>query len=119
MAWLGVFNTKGKLENSVTGAWSVRCAHSTGRSRPHPWTQAKCACEPHARLCDTITRSSILLYECEFTEGNRLTGISKTQVVDALRQLAPERLSRLPKTWLPKEVTMQDKKRGKGKSRNR
>lgn len=119
IAWLGVFNAKGQLENSVTGVWRLRCAHSTGRVRPHAWTQERCACEPHALLCDAIQRSSILLYECEFTEGHRLTTVSKTQVVEALTQQAPERLPRLPKSWLPKEVVMQDKKRGRGKSRKR
>lgn len=119
MVWLGVFNAKGQLENSVTGSWRVRCVHSTGRLRPHAWTQERCACEPHARMSDTIQRSTILLYECEFTENARLTNVSKTQVVEALKAQAPDRLQRLPKTWLPKEYTMQDKKRGKGKSRKR
>ena len=113
--WLGVFNAKNQLENSVTGGWLVRCAHATGRVKPHPWTEEKCACEPHAPLCDTIKRSSILLYECEFTPGNRLNNLTKQQVVDALKAF-PERLQRLPKTWLPIEITMQDKKRSRGKA---
>ena len=119
VVWLGVFNAKGQLENSVTGSWHVRCAHSTGRVRPHAWTQERCACEPHKLLTDTIQRSSILLYECEFTENDRLTAVSKAQVVEALSAQAPDRMQRLPKTWLPKEFTMQDKKRGRGKSRKR
>ena len=119
IAWLGVFNAQGKLQRSVTGGWQIRCAHSSGRVAPHAWTETRCACEPHKRMVDTIERQSILLYECEFTDGMRLNAITKGQVVSALKAF-PERMKSLPKSWQPKEeVSLQDKCKKKGKARKR
>ena len=116
--WLGVFDNKGKITNSVTGTWQLRCAHSTGRVNPHPWTVERCGCAPHALLSDTIQRSSVLLYESEFTGGGRLDKVTKTQVEEALRA-HPAHHKMLPSAWVPKTVTLHDKKKGRGKSRRR
>ena len=116
--WLGVFEANGKLSNSVTGCWKLRCAHFSGRIRPHAWTEEKCAHAPHTKLSDTIERATILLYESEFTVGRRLEKVTKLQVEEALRA-HPAHHARLPRTWVPKTVTLQDKQKGRGKSRKR
>ena len=116
--WMGVFDGSGKITNSVTGIWRLRCAHSTARLRPHPWTEEKCSCEPHSKLADTIQRSSILLYESECTEQGRLDKVTKTQVEEMLRAHT-EHHAKLPPSWIPKMVSLQDKKKGRGKSRRR
>ena len=118
ISWLGVFNSAGKLENSVTGAWHLRCAHRSGRVAWHAWEEARCSCAPHARMTDIVERKSILLYECEFTDGGRLNSVTKGQVVQALKEY-PARIKRLPKTWVPKTQTLQDKVKSKGKGRKR
>ena len=116
--WLGVFDSNGKITNSITGIWRLRCTHSTGRIRPHAWAETRCACAPHGKQLDTIERSSILLYESEFTEQGRLDKVTKGQIEEVLRE-RPEHHSLLPSSWVPKETTLQDRKRGRGKSRRR
>jgi hypothetical protein len=119
VAWLGVFDAKKQITNSVTGVWALRCAHSSARVRVHPFTQERCGCAPHKLLKDRISRKSILLYEAELTAGGRVNGVTKGHVVEALKKQSAKSYDLLPTAWLPKQVTLQSQKRAKGKSRKR
>ena len=123
IAWLGVFDAKHKITNSVTGIWRLRCAHSNNRVKVHPWSAEKCCAAPHSLMVDTIERASILLYDVEFTEGGRLNEVSKTQIVQTLSQLQNKSalFELLPKTWkkTTEPVSLRSKKGGKGKGRRR
>ncbi len=50
-------------------------------------------------MVDTIERSSICLYDLEFTRSNRLNKATKLKLVQAL-QAHPIAMARLPKNWL-------------------
>ena len=120
VAWLGVFDTKNHITNSVTGVWAVRCAHTSSRVRAHPFTPAdRCRCAPHKQLEDTVARKSILLYNVEFTSGGRINTVTKEHVVEALKRQSKECYDLLPPAWLPKQVTLQSQNRSKGKGKSR
>eukprot|EP00965_Chrysotila_dentata_P254657 6211951-Pleurochrysis_carterae.AAC.1 len=96
--WLGVFNSTGNITDSVVGSWKLRCAHRDTRGRSHAWHEERCTQAGHARLCDTIRRETILLYDVEFSAGARVAIDSKRHICRALEPY-PFASSLLPDTW--------------------
>ena len=61
-----------------------------------------CTAKGHTPLADSMPRSSIILYNVEMTDGQRLNQVSKASIVKALKDSHPEAYKMLPDTWQPK-----------------
>eukprot|EP00965_Chrysotila_dentata_P237997 6202230-Pleurochrysis_carterae.AAC.2 len=96
--WLGVFSSTGNSTDSVVGSWQLRCAHKDARGKSHVWDEERCTRAGHNRLVDTIPREAILLYDVEFSKGNRITVDSKRHICHTLE---PYHFASklLPDTW--------------------
>ena len=51
-------------------------------------------------MCGLVTRSSVLLYNVEFTDGKRISQLSKAAICRAVAEAGSEKMKALlPKTW--------------------
>ena len=49
--WMGVFDSRGRITNSIVGSYSLRCAFATRRVQFHMWDCEVCrVCAPPPSL---------------------------------------------------------------------
>lgn len=60
-------------------------------------------------MYDTVLRGSVLIYDVEFTEQKRISGVSKLALARALSEFK-ELSNILPKTWLPVKALAKKKR---------
>ena len=63
----------------------------------------------HKPMYDTVLRGSVLIYDVEFTEQKRISGVSKLALARALSEFKELR-NILPKTWLPVKALAKKKR---------
>eukprot|EP00965_Chrysotila_dentata_P176568 5830556-Pleurochrysis_carterae.AAC.1 len=52
--WLNNIYTRGKVLDTVTGAWKLRCTHINNRGVAHSWAEATCGRAPHSKMLATV-----------------------------------------------------------------